>query len=810
MKTHSRSNSWFKCVSRVGRTIGLPPHRKAAGRRFRLQLEVLECRCLLSATLLADSFTTNVNPQGGGWNDVNHDLAARQTGLLAPIPYVESITTGAGGTLDQLTQVNNPALPDSLRLAVEPSANETFTFVSLERNFGADGLSLQQLHVNIDPLGPGSGSAADHWAAVVFGSTPGAFVINPGTGLLVRANGEYELWNDDTELTSGFMAAKQSPTQFYSIDFTINPATGQFTASIDGQQIYSGNHGSAYSGSNYVTLEDYTGSGEAGVQADYFGDLTVSGSAAPQLIAKPNTTYYLSPTGNDHGAGTSPATAWRTINHVNSVEFQPGDQILFEGGATFNENLAFDSQDMGPITVGSYGNGPATIDAGNKAGISVSDASHFTIADLDLVGSGFATNVGNGISFTSDLPGVAQSGITVSNVSVSGFGQTGVNFLGSNGSRDFDNVSVEYVSADDNGDGGVQLQGQGEARSIYIGHVQALHNAGSASIDSGYGILVYGATDVVIERSVTGDNGWLPGNHGETGGIEAIADNRVLLQYNESYGNQAGNSDGDGIILDVTDDSIMQFNYTHDNDGAGLFLFAETGGTSTNNIIRYNISQDDARTQGGTYAGIFVGADIVNAQIYNNTVFMDPSATSSPAAIRLLGLLGSTIDVRNNIFETTGGVPVVDWDGTGTKILFQENDYWSGKSPLAIQWNGASYSTLKAWRTATGQETLDGIPIGLNVQPGLMDAGGGGTIGNADRLITLTAYVLRPNSPLTDVGLDLGDLGLTWDPYHFADDAFLDRAFADIPMDFYENLLPSQGSNDFSIGANQSTAGNVA
>ena len=90
---------------------------------------------MLSATLLADTFTTNVNPQGGGWNDVNHDLAARQSGSLAPIRYVESIATGAGGTLDQLTQVNNPALPNTLRLADEPSANQIFTSVSLDRDW---------------------------------------------------------------------------------------------------------------------------------------------------------------------------------------------------------------------------------------------------------------------------------------------------------------------------------------------------------------------------------------------------------------------------------------------------------------------------------------------------------------------------------------------------------------------------------------------------------------------------------------------------------------------------------------------------
>ena len=139
---------------------------------------------------------------------------------------------------------------------------------------------------------------------------------------------------------------------------------------------------------------------------------------------------------------------------MNRVTFQPGDQILFEGGATFDGNLKFDSQDMGLITVGSYGNGPATIDAGNSTGITVTDAGHFTIANLNVVGEGFTTNKGDGIRFTSDLPGVAQAGITVSNVAVSGFGKVGIDFIGTNGSRDFTNVAVTYSSADDNGNGG--------------------------------------------------------------------------------------------------------------------------------------------------------------------------------------------------------------------------------------------------------------------------------------------------------------------------------------------------------------------
>jgi hypothetical protein len=367
---------------------------------------------------------------------------------------------------------------------------------------------------------------------------------------------------------------------------------------------------------------------------------------------------------------------------------------------------------------------------------------------------------------------------------------------------------VADSSANDNGAGGVQVlaQDSNNASDIYIGHVQANHNAGTDSIDSGYGILVFGATDVVIEYSVTGDNGWLPGNHGETGGIEAIADDRVLLQYNEAYRNHFGNSDGDGVILDVTNDSIMQFNYTHDNDGAGLFLLAESGFTTTNNVIRYNISQNDARTQADTYGGIFVGSDVVNADIYNNTVFMGPSPTSSPAAIRILGLLGGSIHVRDNIFVTTGGVPVVFWDGTGTDVLFQGNDYYSSGSPFVIQWNGHTYHTLAAWRARTGEETLAGEPVGFRVDPRLRDPGQGGTIGDADLLDTLTAYQLRRGSPVAHAGLDMSAFQVGWDPYGFADDSFLSQFFNAAPRDFYGNPVPGGSSSLVSIGAYQPRA----
>jgi hypothetical protein len=62
---------------------------------------------------------------------------------------------------------------------------------------------------------------------------------------------------------------------------------------------------------------------------------------------------------------------------------------------------------------------------------------------------------------------------------------------------------------------------------------------------------------------------------------------------------------------------------------------------------------------------------------------------------------------------------------------------------------------------------------------------------------------LGRGSSLIHAGLDPNAFGVTWDPYHFANDSFLNRFFDATPTDFYGNLLPPAGSKRFSLGANQ-------
>jgi hypothetical protein len=107
-------------------------------------------------------------------------------------------------------------------------------------------------------------------------------------------------------------------------------------------------------------------------------------------------------------------------------------------------------------------------------------------------------------------------------------------------------------------------------------------------------------------------------------------------------------------------------------------------------------------------------------------------------------------------------------------VAFQGNDYWS--DALAILWGDTTFTDLDSWRRATHQETLGADDTGLNVDPLLVNPGGGKARG----------YLLRPDSPLVGVGLDLAArFGI--DPG---------------PRDFFGNPLPPAGGQ-YAIGCDQ-------
>src|SRR4030095_12940642 len=144
---------------------------------------------------------------------------------------------------------------------------------------------------------------------------------------------------------------------------------------------------------------------------------------------------------------------------------------------------------------------------------------------------------------------------------------------------------------------------------------------------------------------------------------------------------------------------------------------------------------------------------------YNNTIYMSPTPTGDPCAIKTFDV-GTGNTVRNCIISTSGGVRLIDASVfvNGT-VLFQGNNYWSGGSAFTIKWLPWSFSSptsgesaLAAWRLATSQEKIGSENTGSVMDPRLKNPGSGGTLGNPARLSELAAYKLTPTSPMINAG----------------------------------------------------------
>jgi len=481
--------------------------------------------------------------------------------------------------------------------------------------------------------------------------------------------------------------------------------------------------------------------------------------------------YYISPLGNDSNSGTSPLMAWKTIDKVNSTIFFPGDFILFEGGKNFTGTIYFDSTVTGtstlPITISSYGIGRAKIKPGVDTGFFAYNTAGFLLKNINFVGSGRDINTSDGILFYNDLPGDQKlEYVHIDRVQVRGFGSWGIAIGGGNGKSGFRDIRITKTKSYDNTDG-ILIWGAFSSTStqysnedVYIGHTEAYNNSGIPGLpyNTGNGITVSDTDGGIIERCVAHDNGWLNTAVGGPIGIWAWDSNNIVIQYNESYNNRtASSADGGGFDLDggVTN-SVMQYNYSHDNDGAG-FLLAQFDDARpfSGNTIRYNISQNDGRKN--SYGAIEVwngGSGITNTQIYNNTIYVSPTTNGSPKAMSIISPTRN-VHVRNNIFITTGGLRLVKVVSGQKGILFQGNDYWPSGGSFVVNWGSETYASLSSWRNSTGQEKMGTVNTGFSVDPKLVNPGGGGSFGNPSFLSTLSDYFLQSSSPLIDKGLNL-------------------------------------------------------
>ncbi|MGM5068628.1 right-handed parallel beta-helix repeat-containing protein [Rhodococcus qingshengii] len=493
-------------------------------------------------------------------------------------------------------------------------------------------------------------------------------------------------------------------------------------------------------------------------------------------------TYYVSAGGDDRSDGRSPARAWRTLDRASAQTVRPGDQIRLAGGEHFTGQLRLDSDDAGdpthPVILGSYGPGRAVVDMTDEPAVSVHNTSGVSIGDLTIVGTAGSSPV-DGITVYNDLPERTRLvGVRIERVEVSG-AKNGIAVGSAAESLGFDDVSVRDSSLHDNAIAGLATYGPGfdsdapvyAHRNVTISGVSAYRNTGdpAATVNTGNGIILGSVEAGRIERSTAYGNGALSAAAEGPVGIWAYDSTGIIIENNLSYGNRTNGADGGGFGLDRNvSDSVLQYNLSYDNDGSGLLLYgaSETRGHGRN-TARFNVSSNDSR-RGDFHGGISVlggltgpgqPGGIVGDQIYHNTVVMGAGTDgAAPPVIRIGGTLDEVM-VRNNIFLSQGGGPLLlAVNSTDNGATFEGNNYFGTSENSRIIWAGAEFESLSGWRYATGQEIVSGEAAGSQADPELVDPASPTTVAAADQITSASGFALRPGSPMIGAAAPLAGI----------------------------------------------------
>uniref|UniRef100_UPI0037C61042 discoidin domain-containing protein n=1 Tax=Paenibacillus vietnamensis TaxID=2590547 RepID=UPI0037C61042 len=475
--------------------------------------------------------------------------------------------------------------------------------------------------------------------------------------------------------------------------------------------------------------------------------------AAPSVVKAAGTTYYIDNIGGDDGNnGTSPGSAWKSLDKVNATTFAPGDKILFKAGGSWNGRLWPKGSGAAgsPIVIDQYGSGSKPLIAGVTSeleAVFLKNQEYWEISNLEITNRSplpFDRDWQNprgqrrGVYILNEEAGILHH-IQVKNLTIH---DVDGSYTTRSGGIIFDSVGSVTPSAFD----GILIDGNTltdvDAYGIYIGsncilrygmndlwpwvqkpygpwtpstHVKISNNS---VIRAATGGIAWNVTDgAIVEHNTVQQATYLATNASIWW---AYADNN-LVQFNESFESVNGAEDGHGFDVDAGNlGSIVQYNYSHDNAG-GFMLFVNDTYYTINTIVRYNISQNDRKSI-FRYSG-----SIDTVYNYNNSIYVGEASGNPVMSDYFTKASGSPVNIKNynNAYYSVGDR---GWNLTGQ--TFDYNAYFGGNTLV--------------------QDDANKV-IG---DPKFVNPGSGGIGMN-----TVGGYQLQSDSPLIGAGIRITDNG---------------------------------------------------
>lgn len=430
----------------------------------------------------------------------------------------------------------------------------------------------------------------------------------------------------------------------------------------------------------------------------------LGGGFASALLAAAATYYVDCESGSDAAAGTSPKTAWRTLERVAATTFAPGDSILLRRGTRCRGMLwpKGSGVESRPIRLGAYGSGPLpVIEAdGREAAIKLFDQHHWHIENLHTRGGNPYGVLVSGSSGA--LRHFRLRNLLVEEVSgrVTTKSSGLVIVLAPEALR-MEDVVIEGVTARTTTQwAGILVRGgsrQSRIRDVVIRNCLA-HNV------FGDGIVLFQVENGVIEKSAA----WLTGLNpsAETGtpnGIWTWRCRNCTVRFNEGFFTDSPGVDGGVYDIDWgNDDNVVEHNYAHDAQGYCASVFAAQGEATTNSIVRYNVCVNNgrspklARRQGDFYLSTWEGGALDGVLVHNNTFYWTPPVNAPAVQMDHAAFRGSRPNVfRHNVIFST--VPRLVH--TNRDLRFEGNVYWyTGDGDPVWEYGSAAFEGIEAWR----------------------------------------------------------------------------------------------------------------
>lgn len=477
-------------------------------------------------------------------------------------------------------------------------------------------------------------------------------------------------------------------------------------------------------------------------------------------------TYYVDAAAELGNDGLSQKNALKTLDEVNALKLEPGDQVLFKRDCKWNGGLVIQTSgtEEAPISFDAYGDGKnaPVIDGCGRVTATITgvDVSYITIQNLEIMNKSDNSTYLRGIFINALNQNVV--GITIKNNYVHDV-DSSYHWAST---REFYRIGNAYQ--DYHWQGGIIVRAGGYAvpdgevilddilvegnrveevavDGITVGSITKGWKKSTGIVirdnyvkrAAGDGILLFAAEGGLIEGNVCEKNGWAGeiemGDHNFVG-IFIIYCNQTVIQYNEVFEQAPCIDDGQAIDADDTCvDTLIQYNYSHDNYNGFLLLFnMDNNGHA---VVRYNVSQND----GGPFV-TFSCKDssypmVATAEIYNNTCYTSRQITEMIEIAPNVDMRGAenkrlVLEIENNIFCNKG---------TDNLSVLNKDTYYSYMTFSNNCWYGFSERTLP--ENEPGQ--ISGDP--------LLCYPGSGTAG----FDTAFGYKLLKDSPCLSAGKDI-------------------------------------------------------